>query len=144
VVRRFRFALAPRWLALHGVVLAACVVMVFLGRWQWRVAHVHHGDVRNYAYAVQWWIFTAFAVLFWLRILRDAATPWTPTADDTAADSDGTAADAAALTVPYRRYVMPQAGTVTDDDFDEERTRYNAYLAALAEHTESRDPGNRR
>src|SRR5690242_436908 len=73
VVRRFGFLLGPRWLALHIVVVAACVTMVLLGRWQWRVAHVHHGSVQNYSYAFQWWAFTVFAVFMWLRLVHDAA-----------------------------------------------------------------------
>ena len=64
--------LAPRWLALHVVVLAAGVTMVLLGRWQWHVAHVRHGDIQNYAYAFQWWAFTGFALAMWVRVMRDA------------------------------------------------------------------------
>src|SRR4029450_5696222 len=48
-MRRALFLLAPRWLALHVLVVAAGVTMVLLGRWQWHVAHVHHGAVQNYA-----------------------------------------------------------------------------------------------
>jgi hypothetical protein len=142
VVRRFRFALAPRWFALHLLVLAACVVMVFLGRWQWRVAHVHNGDVRNYAYALQWWIFSGFAVLLWLRVVRDAAQPTTATSHDPIAETS--ADESPTPAIAYRRYVMPQGGSSDEDAFDEEHARYNAYLAALADGTELRDPGKRR
>jgi cytochrome oxidase assembly protein ShyY1 len=30
-------------------------------------------NLQNLAYALQWWIFGAFAVLFWVRLVRDAA-----------------------------------------------------------------------
>ena len=75
MVRRFGFLFGPRWLALHVVVVAACVTMVLLGRWQWHVAHVHHGSIQNYSYAFQWWAFTAFAVFMWLRLVHDAIPP---------------------------------------------------------------------
>ena len=71
VVRRFGFLFGPRWLALHVVVVAACVTMVLLGRWQWHVAHVHHGSIQNYSYAFQWWAFTAFAVFMWRAGTKD-------------------------------------------------------------------------
>jgi len=45
--------LRPKWLLLHVIVLAACAAMVWLGHWQWRAAIRHHGDLRNYAYALQ-------------------------------------------------------------------------------------------
>jgi DNA-binding transcriptional regulator of glucitol operon len=105
------------------MVFSACVVMVLLGRWQWRVAHVHHGDVRNYAYAFQWWAFTAFALLMWARILRDTAKPGGPIR---------AVSGRVAEPVPYRRYVMPQHSTAVPMADDAEHARYNAYLDALA------------
>ena len=30
-------------------------------------------NIQNLAYAAQWWIFGAFAVLLWLRLVRDEA-----------------------------------------------------------------------
>jgi hypothetical protein len=132
-------------LALHVAVLAACVTMVLLGRWQWHVAHVRHGDVQNYAYAFQWWAFTGFAVLMWLRVVRDAvprrATVDAVTSDPaaepgadepTAAARERTAGEPAvneAGTVAYRRYVMPRN---QPENADPELTAYNAYLADLA------------
>lgn len=134
MVRRFRFAFAPRWIALHVLVLAACVVMVLLGRWQWHVAHVHHGDVRNYAYAFQWWAFTGFALFMWLRVLHDVSTPDVPA--PTPAQSEPPMA--------YRRYVMPQHSTSTPVATDGEHARYNAYLRDLAQAAEtSQLPGER-
>src|SRR5919204_217617 len=127
MLRRFRFAFRPRWIALHALVLAACVVMVLLGRWQWHVAHVHHGDLRNYAYAFQWWAFTGFALFMWLRLLRDRATTQ-PYADVPAPLQPP---------VAYRRYVMPQQSTTTEPTAtDPERARYNAYLRDLARAAE--------
>jgi hypothetical protein len=122
-VGRFRFALAPRWIALHLLVIFAGVVMVLLGRWQWHVAHVHHGDVRNYAYAFQWWAFTAFALLMWVRILRDTSQPVRPAPDVVPPTQEP---------VAYRRYVMPQQSTSVPVAGDAEHDGYNAYLQSLA------------
>jgi DNA-binding transcriptional regulator of glucitol operon len=128
VLRRFRFAFGLRWLALHVVVLAAGVTMVLLGRWQWRVAHVHHGSIQNYAYAFQWWAFTVFALFMWLRLIRDAAAP-----DEVESGSPVEApAPAEALDVPYRRYVMPSSTSAPPVAGDAEHAAYNAYLAGLA------------
>jgi DNA-binding transcriptional regulator of glucitol operon len=123
-MRRARFLLAPRWLALHVAVVAAGATMVLLGRWQWRVAHVHHGSVQNYAYAFQWWAFTGFAVFMWLRVVRDAtrrAEGGEPVAGPAPEEPPP---------VAYRRYVMP---TTRPDAADPELAAYNAYLAELAE-----------
>jgi DNA-binding transcriptional regulator of glucitol operon len=149
VLRRFGFVLGPRWLVLHVVVLTACATMVLLGRWQWRVAHDHHGAVQNYAYALQWWAFTAFALFMWLRVIRDAAPPTaadqTNAAEVTAdhpdpnhpATSDGAAPIAATpAEVPYRRYVMPSSASQPPVAADAEHAAYNAYLARLARGAE--------
>ena len=57
-------------------------VLVWLGFWQWGVAGGPHpagasiAVWRNYAYAVNWWIFAAVAVWFWWRFMRDQKS-WT-------------------------------------------------------------------
>jgi len=113
--------LHPKWLPLHLFTIAACVAMVLLGRWQWRVAHQHHGDIRYYAYAFQWWAFTAFALVMWSRIVfdylrRPAEQPTTEPASRPAEQSGYLA---------YRPPVEPVPDT------DPERARFNAYLAEL-------------
>jgi DNA-binding transcriptional regulator of glucitol operon len=131
-MRRALFLLAPRWLALHVLVVAVGVTMVLLGRWQWHVAHVHHGSVQNYAYAFQWWAFTAFAVFMWVRVMRDALRR----AADTAPAPPAQPARTEQEPVPYRRYVMPRD---RHQPMDPELAAYNAYLAELAERERSRD-----
>ena len=147
-MRRVLFLLAPRWLALHVLVVAACVTMVLLGRWQWHVAHVHHGSVQNYAYAFQWWAFTGFALLMWLRVVHDAiprrlpggsAESGGPAASESTGGSGpneisasrptgGEPAASDANGVAYRRYVMPRT---QPESADPELNAYNAYLADL-------------
>ena len=108
--------LHPKWLLLHAFTLAAGISMVLLGRWQWHVAHHHHGDIRYYAYAFQWWAFVGFAVLMWSRIVLDYLRRNAP----------------AEPVEPARpsRYLayQPPAPAI---DADPERARFNSYLAQL-------------
>lgn len=67
--------LQPKWLLLHLVTIAVCVGMIWLGYWQWRAAVRRDDDLRNYAYALQWWAFVGFTVLMWFRIVYDHLRP---------------------------------------------------------------------
>jgi hypothetical protein len=67
--------LRPGWLLLHAVTLAVCGGMLWLGFWQWRAAVQRGDDLRNYAYALQWWAFVGFTVLMWFRIVHDHPRP---------------------------------------------------------------------
>lgn len=128
MARRWTFALRPQWLTLHGLVVAAGVTMVLLGRWQWHVAQHRHGAIQNYAYALQWWAFTGFAVVMWVRVLRDAHHAQPVGVDPVVAKSPEP--------VAYRRYVMPQSASSTpssDEPVDAEHAAYNSYLAGLAD-----------
>ena len=66
-----------RWWPWH--LLCACIVaaLIFLGYWQMSVAFnpgEWHGEdlsIRNFVYAIQWWVFAAFGVWFWFRYMRD-------------------------------------------------------------------------
>jgi DNA-binding transcriptional regulator of glucitol operon len=128
-VASYRFAARPRWLAGHVLVLAAVVTMVLLGRWQLLVSDRKHFDLQNFGYALQWWAFSLFAVLFWLKILHDQAGVGASRGSQPAP-----VADERPLQEPYRRYVMPRPSPATDTDPEIER--YNAYLASLAERDE--------
>lgn len=116
--------LRPKWLLLHVVALAACAAMLWLGHWQWRAAIRHHGDLRNYAYALQWWAFVGFTVLMWFRVVTDHLR----------ADPAGVAADevppAAAPASRYRGYTPPPSSPA--EETDPERRRLNDYLAQLS------------
>jgi hypothetical protein len=102
---------------LHLFTVACCVSMIWLGHWQWTAAHRHHGEIRNYAYAFQWWAFTGFAVLMWWRIVRDYLHP-------ERADAETPVRPAAPHYVGYQ----PPPPALDDDP---ERVRFNAYLADL-------------
>ena len=112
--------LHPKWLLLHAFTLAAGVAMVLLGRWQWHVAHRHHGDIRYYAYAVP---------VVGLRGLRRA---------DVVSDRARLPAPRPARPRPAGRAAagqpvpgLPAAATGDGSDPDPERARFNAYLAQL-------------
>ena len=48
-------------------------------------------NIQNLAYAAQWWIFGAFAVLLWLRLVRDEARGSGPERDVSPAEGGGAA-----------------------------------------------------
>ena len=127
-VRSYRFVLRPGWLLLHAFTIAAAITMVLLGRWQLHVSERKHFDIQNFGYTIQWWLFSAFAVFFWWRIVRDAARRRRES--DTPAEPE----DVPAGPVTYRRYVMPVAPEPTDDP---ELRAYNDYLARLNEEKQT-------
>lgn len=118
-VRRPLSLLRPRWLLLHLFTVAAIIAMVWLGRWQWHAAIRHHGEIRNYAYAFQWWAFTVFAGVMWWRIVRDYLHP------------EGM--QDRVPVVPPSPYVgyTPPAPAADATDTDPERARFNDYLQRL-------------
>lgn len=122
-VRRYRFALGPSWWGLHLFTVAIVITMIFLGRWQLHVSQSKHFDLQNFGYSIQWWLFSAFALFFWSRLVRDGARR------RAGITSDVPAAPAAGEPVAYRRYVPP---AVTAAGADPVRAAYNDYLAELA------------
>ena len=123
--------LHPKWLLLHVFALAACVAMIWLGQWQWRVAIRHHGDLRNYAYALQWWAFVGFTVLMWGRVVTDHLRSGRPRPRVSPAVRRARVAepDAAAPASRYRGYTLAPSSPAVETD--PERRRLNAYLAQL-------------
>ena len=128
--RGYRFAGRPQWVVGHVLVLALAVAMVFLGRWQLHVSESKGFSLQNFGYALQWWAFSAFTVLFWARIVRDhgRASPGSQPAEP-GPDPDEP--------VTYRRYVMPQSSQIGSDPVDPEHAAYNEYLARLAQQRET-------
>jgi DNA-binding transcriptional regulator of glucitol operon len=116
----------------HVVVLALVVTMVFLGRWQLHVSEAKHFSLQNFGYALQWWAFSIFAVLMWLRILRDHAR-------GSAASQPAEPATAPDPPVAYRRYVMPQSAEIAAVPTDATHAAYNEYLARLDEQARQRE-----
>ncbi|MGZ4666515.1 MAG: hypothetical protein ACXV5Q_16150, partial [Frankiaceae bacterium] len=65
-----RRLLSRKWLALHVLLVVCLVSFSLLGRWQFTRAESVDGTIRNIAYALQWWIFAAFAIFFWWKMLK--------------------------------------------------------------------------
>ncbi|MBV9292014.1 MAG: hypothetical protein JO222_06155, partial [Frankiales bacterium] len=68
-----RTVLQPKWWMVHLGVVAAVLVMLRLGLWQWHRATSASGGIQNYAYAFQWPLFAGFTIVLWVR------TPWLET-----------------------------------------------------------------
>jgi DNA-binding transcriptional regulator of glucitol operon len=128
VARSYRFARTPRWVAGHVLVLAAAVTMGFLGHWQLDVSNAKHFALQNFGYALQWWAFAGFALVLWIKIIRDVAgTSKAARAAESRVETEAGAQ--AEPPVAYRRYVPPTvAAPAGDADLD----AYNAYLRHLA------------
>ncbi|MCU1658276.1 MAG: hypothetical protein JWO57_2932 [Pseudonocardiales bacterium] len=150
----------PGWVGLTLFVWAAAVAMVLLGSWQLRVSNSKHFNLQNFGYALQWWVFSAFVVLFWVKVIRDAwrggatAAPTTGGQLVVRAGQTGVAhvgpADLVAppdqpdgAPVVYRGYVMPQSATrPARSGGDPMHGSYNDYLwqLALADSADRADP----
>jgi len=116
--------LRPKWLLLHVFAIAACAAMIWLGQWQWRAAVRHHGDLRNYAYALQWWAFVGFTLLMWFRVVTDHLRV------SRAAVEVEAVRPAAEPVSRYRGYTPAPSSPAVETD--PERRRLNDYLAQLS------------
>lgn len=135
-----RRVLTPKWCLAHLVLVAAVLVMLRLGLWQWDRAQSPTGGLQNYAYALQWPLFAVFAIVAYVKTALD----------DTRHDStSGRRQPRARALPPEQAGVMRQPGVrvgvatgpIEIDDDDEETRAWNARLAALnsaAEATQAR------
>jgi hypothetical protein len=126
-VARYRFAARPLWLGGHLLVLALVVTMVLLGHWQLTVSERKGFSLQNFGYALQWWAFSAFALLLWAKVLRDQARV------GSGEITSGPPEPSAQEPVAYRRYVMPQSADGPPESADDVHAAYNAYLRSLSE-----------
>lgn len=147
----------------HLLVLAAVLVCLRLGWWQWDRSQEATGTAQNLGYAMLWPVFGAAFIYMWFRFLKLELTR--DTEDDEKLDSDlaeltGQAeAEAAAEPAdaelaeqaatdptdaddqpepepdpgPPARSTIISVATVGDDDDDPELAAYNRALAELAE-----------
>jgi len=109
-----------RWLGLHALMLASLVVLGRIGWWQLDKAR-GTGNWQNYGYAVQWWLFGAFALFLWGKLVLDELDPSRVEARREAADD-------------LVEAVQPQAPAPADDE-DDELAAYNRHLAELAQRS---------
>lgn len=126
-----RVLLSPKWLLGHVLVLVAAAVFCRLGWWQWHRSRETNGNMQYLSYAVQWPLFAGFAVLLWVRIVRDSQRP--PDRDEPARTPVRTPA-APAVPPPARPARTEDGGTEdSGDGQDDELAAYNRYLASLYE-----------
>ncbi|HEX9031299.1 MAG TPA: hypothetical protein VF834_05600 [Streptosporangiaceae bacterium] len=134
---RWRILVTPRWISWHLFAVATVIGMMWLGDWQFRRAMA--GNTLSWAYTFEWPIFAIFAVVFWVKTVRDELHP--------AADADGQA-DEVSLPDGIRRPAggapgapggsgSAEAGQQGADpgsasEIDTELAEYNAYLARLS------------
>lgn len=121
-MRRF---LTWRWCLAHLALVAAVLVMLRLGLWQWDRANSATGGLQNYAYALQWPLFAVFATVVYVKTMLD--------------DRQNASGAAVSRLDPSQSGVRREAGVrvgvstpvVPIDDDDVETQEWNARLAAL-------------
>ena len=114
VLRRL---LTVRWLVGLLLTLAASAGMLLLGRWQLGRGEQTH-SLQNYAYAVEWVLFAAFAVFCFYKLAYEAdrEPQERPARDDV---------------------VLPPPRPAVEEPQDDELAAYNAYLARLHDAEQS-------
>lgn len=122
------------------MLVAAVLVMLRLGQWQWDRANSSSGGLQNYAYALQWPLFAVFAIVVYVKtMLEDARHGPVGSARAGRARLDPAASG-------VRREDGVRVGVSTPDvvvDADDVETQeWNARLAALNAAT-ARTEGSR-
>jgi DNA-binding transcriptional regulator of glucitol operon len=124
--------LAPRWLAIHALAVVLAAGCLALGWWQ--LTRAQGGNALSWGYTVEWPVFAAFVVAFWVKLVRDARRGTGPAARQPrparparTEDTDG--APVRLGPAPARRLERP--APVPDDADDPELAAYNRYLGWL-------------
>jgi hypothetical protein len=138
---RWRFVLAPRWLAWHAFTVAAVVGMLWLGDWQFRRAE--HGNALSWAYTFEWPVFAVFGLVFWAKTILDEARP-AKASGAAAAEPGAGPAGGPGLPVPAGRRGGADDGGDPGDPGDPELDQYNAYLGRLSQQAADRGRGRQR
>jgi hypothetical protein len=128
---RWRFVIAPRWLAWHLFMVASVAGMLALGNWQLHRAMA--GNSLSWAYTFEWPFFAILAVVFWAKTLRDEAHPPAPVPDaERAIQLPAAVGQPGAAGQPGVTEATGGAGpepVMTEEE--EELAAYNAYLSRL-------------
>ena len=125
-----KILLSPAWWAGHVFVIAAVLVMLRLGLWQWHRSQSASGGIQNWAYAFQWPCFAVFTIVLWVKTIR------LETGDPDEAEASTSRFAAKALPEPaIKKGPGVRIGIMTTpeptDVEDVEVATYNAYLARL-------------
>jgi hypothetical protein len=136
---RWRFVVAPRWLAWHAFAVVAVVGMLWLGDWQFHRAL--GGNALSWAYTFEWPVFAIFGVVFWAKTILDEGKPGG--AGSAAATGSATAPGGAGPDLPAAGLDLPGTGgrpsaAVEDEAPDDpDLAQYNAYLDRLNRQPQS-------
>ncbi|HEX5495773.1 MAG TPA: hypothetical protein VFX70_14475 [Mycobacteriales bacterium] len=134
--------LSPRWLALHAVTVLLAAAFLMLGWWQLRRGE--SGNLRSYAYALEWPLFALFTVFMWWHLIRDGRPPAEGAGPERPASRvEPDPAPEPALPRVLASRVRPgrAAGDTAgdrDEETDERLAAYNRYLADLRARDEQR------
>ena len=120
---RWRFLISPKWLGWHVFVLLSVLGMLWLGNWQLRRAE--SGNALSWAYTFEWPLFAIFAVVFWVKTIRDEVHPPAQAGPRDAVALPG------GIPVPPPGAPRPPDGDEEPGEDDEDLAAYNAYLARL-------------
>ena len=124
----WRFLIQPRWLGWHVLMVVSFWGMGWLGDWQLHRALA--GNALSWAYTFEWPLFAGFAVVFWVKTIRDE---FRLKRGDNPGAAYGEPDD-----LPFGVRAV-QSGAAPGDDEDEELSAYNAYLTRL--NAEVKDHG---
>jgi hypothetical protein len=130
---RWRFLITPRWLAWHLAIVVSFCGMLWLGDWQFHRAI--SGNGLSWAYTFEWPIFAVFAVVFWVKTIKDEFHP--PAVAEPG--EDDVPLPAGALREGGRSGAAVPAGEPASPEEEADLAAYNAYLARL--HKEVRGHG---
>ena len=115
------FLIKPRWLGWHVLMVVAFWGMLWLGDWQFHRALAGNG--LSWAYTFEWPLFAVFAVVFWVKTIRDEVRPPAQPKDAFALPNG--------IPAPLPTALRAAGGGEEAAEDDEELAPYNAYLARL-------------
>ncbi|HTI22332.1 MAG TPA: hypothetical protein VL652_15160 [Kutzneria sp.] len=119
-----RGLLAPRWLLVHLLAIAAVVVCFRLGWWQWDRSQESSGTLQNLGYALQWPLFGLFVPFMYWRM-------WKLDKERRVGQSEAPVVDEVVAPKPRRSPTEWRAAAPTDQ-VDDAMAQYNSYLASLS------------